>query len=129
MPQTTYTANAGTTGFRRAPNQLSLLLHIGKTAGLVQAVLRDARVHWLPKMVFVGCLGALVLAVLFPELTADTAVFFGLPGVGAAMDVLGIPAEGVLDWTVVAVAAFNLLKLFPTEIVGEHYDTLFRRRR
>jgi hypothetical protein len=47
--------------------------------------------------------------------------------VGWAFDAVGIPAEATLDWAVLGVAAFNLLKLFPRDVVGEHYDRLFRK--
>ena len=51
-----------------------------------------------------------------------------LPGVDY-VNALGLPTEFAIDWIFVSVAAFNLLKLFPAEIVGEHYDRLFRSRR
>ena len=65
--------------------------------------------------------------VLVPELGID-GFLAAIPGFGWIGDALGIPAEASLDWVAAAVAAFNLLKLFPAEIVGEHYDALFRNR-
>ncbi len=112
----------------RGINGLSLLFHIRKTFKLALAVLHDPRVHWAPKLVFVLCAGALGLGVLVPELGVDT-ILAAIPGLGWIGDALGIPAEATLDWAVATVAAFNLLKLFPAEIVGEHYDQLFRHRR
>lgn len=108
-------------------NGLAMFFHMGRTAALANAVLKDERVHWMPKMVFLTGLGALAMAVLFPEAAADI-VGLSIPGVGWAFDALGIPMEASFDWVVAAVAAFNLLKIFPTEIVGEHYDRLFRSR-
>lgn len=106
--------------------QASLLFHLGKTASLVSAIMKDARVHWLPKLFFFGALGALLLALLFPESAAE--IFgLGIPGIGWAFDALGIPVDATVDWAVLGVAAFNLLKLFPREVVGEHYDRLFRK--
>jgi hypothetical protein len=104
----------------------SLLFHLGKTSALVSAIMQDARVHWLPKVFFFGALGALLLALLFPESIVDISGIFA-PVVGWAFDAVGIPAEATLDWAVLGVAAFNLLKLFPKEIVGEHYDHIFRK--
>jgi hypothetical protein len=104
----------------------SLLFHLGKTTALVNAIMRDARVHWLPKLFFFGALCALLVALLFPETIADVSGVFA-PVVGWAFDAVGIPAEATLDWAVLGVAAFNLLKLFPREVVGEHYDRLFRK--
>jgi hypothetical protein len=106
--------------------QLSLLFHLRKTGMLVLAVLADARVHPARKLAFVGVAGSLLALVLFPEMLADvfTAVipFVNVLGLG-----IEIPAEVGFDWVFFAVAAFNLLRLFPTEIVGEHYDRLFRQ--
>lgn len=123
MPSTT--THSQTTA-QSTVRSASLLFHMGKTATLIAAIMRDARVHWLPKFFFVGALGALLLALLFPESIVDISGAFA-PVVGWAFDAVGIPAEATLDWAVVAVAAFNLLKLFPTDIVGEHYDRLFRK--
>jgi hypothetical protein len=107
-------------------SQASLLFHMGKTAALVSAIVKDARVHWLPKLFFFGILGALLLALLFPESAAE--IFgMGVPGIGWALDALGIPVDATIDWAALGVAAFNLLKLFPKDIVGEHYDRLFRK--
>ncbi|MGZ3663988.1 MAG: hypothetical protein ACXWQR_09820 [Ktedonobacterales bacterium] len=106
-------------------NQLSLLLHIRKTALLINAVLHDARVHWLPKSLFLGTLSALVIALLGGDVVSEL-VSNVFPVVGP---VLGLPADAGLDWVAFSVAAFNLLKLFPADIVGEHYDRLFRSGR
>jgi hypothetical protein len=105
-----------------------LFFHLRKTVKLAQAVLEDSRVHWVPKVAFVTGVGTLLLALIFPELITDL-VALGVPGVGWAFDALGLPTEFAMDWVFVSVAAFNLLKLFPAEIVGEHYDRLFRSRR
>lgn len=106
--------------------QASLLFHLGKTAALITAIMKDVRVHWLPKLVFFGVLGASLLALLFPESAAEL-LGLGVPGIGWAFDALGIPVDATLDWAVLGVAAFNLLKLFPKEVVGEHYDQLFQK--
>lgn len=111
---------------RGTVKQASLLFHMGKTAALVSAITKDARVHWMPKLFFFGTLGALLLALLFPESAAEI-LGMGIPGVGWALDALGIPVDATVDWAVLGVAAFNLLKLFPKEVVGEHYDRLFRK--
>ena len=110
---------------QRKLNQWALLFHIRKTFALVGAVLGDRRVHWLPKATFLGCLGALLIALLGGDAVSEL-VSSVLPVVGP---VLGIPIDGSIDWVVFAVAAFNLLKLFPSDVVGEHYDRLFRSGR
>ena len=113
----------------RTLNLWTLILHVRKTIALTGAVLNDARVHWLSKALYAGSIGMLLLAVLFPEIVGDLIAFFGLPGLGGIADMLGIPAEAGLDWVAFSIAAYNLLRLFPTDIVGEHYDRLFRSRR
>ena len=46
------------------PSQWALLLHIHKTFSLIRAVLADARVHWIPKSLFLSCIGAMLLVLL-----------------------------------------------------------------
>ena len=104
----------------------ALLLHARKTLALTAAVLGDMRVHWFSKAMYISGIGAVLLALLFPETIVDVTAAVGLPGVGILLDGLGLPVDATVDWVAVAVAAFNLLKLFPPEIVGEHYDRLFR---
>jgi len=112
----------------RGINQIAMIFHIHKTVSLAVALLRDARVHWMSKALFVGSIGTLLLAVLFPELLGDL-VGLTIPGIGPVLDVLGIPVDASIDWVAFAVASYNLLRIFPSDIVGEHYDNLFRSRR
>jgi hypothetical protein len=114
------------TSTRSRISQFSLLFHMHKTGLLVLAILRDVRVHPLRKLMFVGLIGSLLALVLFPEMLADTATLL-IPFVNALGLPIEIPAEVGFDWVFFAVAAFNLLRVFPAEIVGEHYDRLFRR--
>ena len=130
MPTSTHTNADSTTSTgtsQGAPKFLTLLTHIPKTIGLTTAVLQDTRVHWFPKLVFLGSLGTLLIALLFPE-AASEIIGLGIPGVGWTLDLLGLPVDASIDWIALSVAAFNLLRLFPAEIVGEHYDRLFRRK-
>ena len=120
---------ATTSATHRTLSLWALILHIRKTIALTGAVLNDARVHWLTKSLYVGSIGMLLAALLFPEMVGDLLAFFGLPGLGGIADLLGLPAEAGFDWIAFAVAAYNLLRLFPTDIVGEHYDRLFRSGR
>jgi len=109
------------------PNALALLFHIPKTFSLIGAVFRDARVHWLPKIVFSLSLAVLLLALLTPETFAEIVGFIGLP-LTAPFELLGIPVDGTIDWAVLGVAAFNLLRLFPSQVVGEHYSRIFGKQ-
>ncbi len=110
---------------QRRLNQWALLFHIRKTFSLVGSVLSDRRVHWFPKVTFLGCISALLIALLGGDAVSEL-VSNVLPVVGP---VLGIPIDGSVDWVVFSVAAFNLLRLFPADVVGEHYDRLFRSKR
>lgn len=107
------------------PSQWALLLHIHKTFSLIRAVLADARVHWIPKSLFLSCIGAMLLVLLGGDMMAGVAENI-VPLIGP---VVGLPVDASLDWVAFTVIAFNLLKLFPAEIVGEHYDRLFRSKR
>jgi hypothetical protein len=113
-------------GATSKPGFFGLLFHIQKTTALVGSVLQDGRVSWVSKSLFLTCITALLGAIILPELGIDVAAFFGLPGIGAVLDMLGLPVDASFDWVAFSVAAYNLLKLFPAEIVGEHYDRLFR---
>lgn len=113
---------------QRRLSQFALLLHARKTVGLAAAVLQDVRVHWFHKALYLVAVISLLLAVLFPEVLADALAWVGGP-IGPIFDALGIPADITIDWVAFAVATYNLLRIFPSEIVGEHYDRLFRSRR
>jgi len=105
---------------RPNPNPFQLLFHVGKTTRLAGALLADPRVTIYRKILFVGSLMILVLALLAPE-TIGELVSAILPLVPFAE----IPADAALDWVAVAVAAYNLLRVFPDEVVAEHYQRLF----
>lgn len=125
MADTTSNPTSNPQAARGGANPLSMLVHIPKTIKLTGSVLSDPRVHWVQKFAFVGSIGALLLALFFPEMIAD---IFGGAFTAGLFDMVGIPAEAGIDWTVFAIAAFNLLKVFPADVVGEHYDRLFRNR-
>jgi len=105
------------------PRQWALIIHFRKTFSLIGAVLSDSRVHWIRKTLFLGTIAALVAALIGGDAVSEflDGLFFPLFG-----NLLGIPIDGTFDWIALSVAAYNLLKLFPAEIVGEHYDRLFR---
>jgi hypothetical protein len=109
------------------PNPLSMLFHMVRTFSLAGSLLADPRIHPSRKSLFVGILGVLVAAVLGVEGVTEVVTNL-LPVVGQFIGLGELPADAALDWVLVVVAAFNLLRLFPKEIVGEHYDRLFRSR-
>ena|ERR1051326_1428507 len=108
----------------RQPRRRDLVFHLPKTIRLVGTILWDGRVSLLRKGAFLGGIGLLLVLLFVPELVADGATLlsplFSLIGVE-------LPAEGAMDWLAFTLASFSLLKVFPTEILGEHYERLFHR--
>ena len=113
------------------PNPITMIFHAFKTVSLAVALLVDPRVHPARKLVFVGVLSTLIAAALGIEGIGEavTQLLNVVPGLGLFVGVGEVPVDATIDWVLVAVAAFNLLRLFPAEIVGEHYDRLFRSRK
>lgn len=109
------------------PNPVSMVLHLFKTIGLALALLADPRVHPGRKIVFVAVLGLLVAAVLGVEGVSEF-VSNLLPIVGQVFGLGELGADVVIDWAVFGVVAYNLLRLFPAEIVAEHYKEIFNRK-
>lgn len=111
-----------------SPNPIAMLFHMAKTFALTGSLLTDGRVHPARKAVFLTVMGVLVAAFLGSELAAE--VFTNVvPFFGQIVGLGEIPVDATVDWVVLSVAAFNLLKLFPAELVGEHYDRLFRHKK
>lgn len=129
MPDTK-TATDPKTETRSFPNPLQMVLHVFKTVALGGSLLADPRVHPLRKAAFVVILGLLIAAAFGVEGISEilTQLLNVIPGLGVLLGIGEIPVDATVDWLLVAVVAFNLLKLFPPEIVGEHYDRLFRRK-
>ncbi len=113
-----------------APNPIAMLFHMFKSLSLAVSLLVDPRVHPARKAVFITVIGTLIAAAVGVEGVGEliTQVLNVVPGLGAFVGVGEIPVDVTIDWVLVAAAMFNLLRLFPREIVGEHYDRLFRSR-
>jgi hypothetical protein len=106
------------------PKRTDLVFHLFKTGKLVAALLSDQRVHIVRKAGYLGILGLILLIPVLPEVAGQIITVLSplLPA-----EIVELPLDGTIDWVTFAVASFSLLKLFPKEIVGEHYDRLFRR--
>ena len=106
------------------PRRRDLVLHGLKTIRLVKAVLWDKRVGLLRKGTFLGGIALLLLLLLVPEVLGASVTLlsplFALVGVE-------LPVEGAISWMALAFASFSLLAVFPKEILGEHYERIFRR--
>jgi hypothetical protein len=108
----------------RQPRRRAMLFHLFKTIRLGGAVLWDTRVSLVRKGAYLGGMALLLGLLLFPELLADSATL--LTPLVALLGV-EVPLEGGIDWLALALGSFSLLSLFPKEILGEHYERIFRR--
>lgn len=104
------------------PRRRDIFLHFFKTLKLIFAVLVDRRVFVGRKLAFSISVVAFLAVVAFPDLLVDLGLSFMLPFVGT---VLGVPLDAGLDWMVFALTVVGLLRVFPAEIVSEHYERLF----
>jgi hypothetical protein len=106
------------------PRRRDLIFHVFKAFRLIKALLGDQRVSLVRKGAYLGGMALLLVLLLFPEVLADSATLltplFSLLGVE-------VPLEGGIDWLTLALGSFSLLSLFPKEILGEHYERIFRR--
>lgn len=118
MPASSNTNTKGTATSRLGAMQS--IVHLPRTLKVAGNVMKDTRVNILPKIMFVGGIVALLVALLTPEALVELVAF--IPGLGDLLAVIGIPIDGAIDWLALGLAAFNLMKLFPQDVVNEHYD-------
>ncbi len=101
---------------------MQLLFHVGRTTRLAGSLLADRRISIFRKLFFLAAILGLILALLLPESLGEIVANI-IPFVGP---VLGLPGDVALDWVAATVIGYNLLRIFPASVVGEHYDRLFR---
>lgn len=101
-------------------NAYQAIVHLPRTLKVAGAVMHDTRVKFLPKAMFVGSLGIILAALLTPEALAEFIAV--VPGIGDVIALIGIPIDGAIDWLALGVAALNLMKFFPQDIVNEHLN-------
>lgn len=104
----------------KRPGAISSIVHLPRTFKVAGAVMQDGRVSLFSKLMFVGGIVAVLAALLTPEALAEAVNVF--PVIGQLLGALEIPVDGAVDWLALGFAAFNLLRLFPQDIVGEHMD-------
>jgi hypothetical protein len=107
---------------RSSPHPWEMMLHPFKTLRFVNALRRDRRISWLRKLLYVGPLLVLFGALLLPESILAALVAVALPVVGP---VANLPADAVLDWAFLGVAAYALLGILPRAIVSELHAQVF----
>jgi len=104
------------------PRRFTLFLHAIKTFKLIGALSKDRRVPLSRKILFFGSLLFLLALLLIPDAFGEVFLSVILPFVGT---VLGVPLDTGFDWVVFAIALVSLLRVFPAELVSEHYRSIF----
>jgi hypothetical protein len=106
------------------PRRRDVFFHAIKTGKLIGALTKDRRISIVRKVFFFGSILALLVLLFFPDFIDEAVLSLVLPFVGT---ILGIPLDAGFDWVAFALVVVSLLRVFPAEIVGEHYQRLFRR--
>ncbi len=104
------------------PGRFALFFHAIKTLKLIGALLKDSRVPLVRKILFFGSFLLILMLLLFP----DTELVLGLilPVIGT---ILGVPLDVGFDWVVLSLVLVSLLRVFPAELVSEHYRRIFQK--
>lgn len=108
------------------PHPWEMVAHPMTTLRFMQALARDPRISRVRKLLYMGPLLVLLIAVLLPESIVAVGVAALLPVVGPLVDV---PADAALDWFLLGLAAYALLGVLPERIVREHHAWLFHPAR
>ncbi|MGO8950772.1 MAG: hypothetical protein ACLQUY_24595 [Ktedonobacterales bacterium] len=104
------------------PHPWEMIAHPFKTIAFIKALAEDRRISMLRKILYVGPIILLLGALLLPESILAAVVAVALPVVGP---VANLPADGVVDWAFIGLAAYALLGILPKAIVSEHHARLF----
>src|SRR2546430_2613269 len=104
------------------PRRRDVFFHAVKTFKLIKALLVDRRIPIWRKGMFVASLGALLVVLIFPDLLGEFIASTVLPIIGT---VLGVPLDAGLDWMAFALLMVSFLRVFPAEVVAEHYQRIF----
>lgn len=116
------TTKRSTPGIIAHPRRRDIFFHFIKTGKLIAALSRDRRISVWRKIFFFGSLIALLAILVFPDLLDEAILSIVLPFVGT---ILGIPLDAGFDWMALALFSVSLLRIFPADIVGEHYQHFF----
>jgi hypothetical protein len=104
------------------PKRREVFFHLLKTGRLIGALFTDRRVPVGRKIFFITVFVVLLAVLFFPDLLGELGLSVILPVLGT---VLGVPIDAGFDWTAFALLAVNLLHIFPTYLVAEHYNEIF----
>jgi hypothetical protein len=104
------------------PKRRDVFFHGFKTTRLIGALFKDPRISVFRKTFFVLTIVVLLALLIFPDALGELGLSAILPLVGT---VLGIPIDAGFDWAVFALLVVNLLRIFPANLVAEHYNDIF----
>lgn len=120
MPTSQQNQGASAADVTSKINAYQAIAHLPRTLKVAGAVMQDARVKFLPKALFIGSVAFVLAALLTPEALGEFIAF--VPGIGDVLAIAGLPVDGAIDWLALGITALNLMKLFPQDIVNEHFD-------
>lgn len=109
-------------GRRNYPGTFDIFLHGIKTFKLIGALLTDRRVSFFRKALFLGVIALLLALLFFPDIFNEFFLSTVLPVIGT---VLGIPIDAGIDWVAFAFVVVSLLRIFPVEVMAEHYRQIY----
>ncbi len=95
-----------------------VLLHPVRSINFVGGLMRDPRIELPRKVVFTLLVSTMLVLLLFPDILEEGILTSIFPVLGT---LLGIPLGAGLDWAAFAMLSVYLLRLFPADIVNEHY--------
>lgn len=104
------------------PARLQMLLHMRKSFKLIGSLMSDPRIALWRKMFFFGFIALLLILLFFPDLLGEFVMNTVLPLVG---NLIGIPLDAGFDWAAFILAIPVLLRLFPANLISEHYRSIF----
>lgn len=108
---------------RARPGRFDIFLHAIKTFKLIGGLLTDRRIPFLRKIVFLGAIVFLLLILVFPDVFNEFFLSTVFPLVGT---VLGVPIDAGFDWIAFSFVIVSLLRIFPADIMAEHYKQVFQ---
>ena len=106
----------------KRPSNLAMFFHGFKTLNLIRELLIDERIPLARKAFFLVPVLGLILILIFPDALNEAVLSTVLPIIGT---ILGIPIDAGFDWIAFALAVMALLRVFPNEVVAEHYQHIF----
>ena len=104
------------------PKRFDIFLHFPKTLRLIGSLIADKRIPLMQKGVFFGSILLLLVVLFFPDALGEGILSTVLPVLGT---LLGVPIDASIDWMAFAMLLVNFMRVFPADIVSEHYQQIF----